>query len=101
MTRLELATHILATIRQDPKFEVARTAFALAVASSGAPGATAREIAERLGEDPAGIWGQLRRMEDTGILRRTPGDPIRFHLTPKSQPLVTRLLAPSTPAAKQ
>jgi DNA-binding MarR family transcriptional regulator len=96
MNRLDLATHILATIRADRKFEVSRTAFALAIAASGPAGATAREIASRLREaDSSAIGGQLNRLLESAVIRRDPdARPVRFQLTPKGEALVARMLSP-------
>jgi MarR family transcriptional regulator, organic hydroperoxide resistance regulator len=50
------------------------------------PGAIARQLAETLHLDPSTLTGVLRRLEDRGLVERSPGDPDRrqahFCLTP-------------------
>jgi len=93
MTSLQLATHILATIRKAKTFETSRAAFVAAAAQSGPDGATIREISGRLGETSQGIAGQMTRMQEYGILEQIYGtSPQRFLPTEKGLAILIPLL---------
>lgn len=93
MTSLALTTHILAHLRKNKGFEVSRACFVAAAAQSGEDGATTREIAERIGEKPPDIGGQLLRFQEADILRQIPRTaPIRYVPTEKGLAILAPLI---------
>ena len=101
MTRIELATHIVASIRKERNAPVARYAYILAAASAGEAGASAAEIAAKVLESGSyDIASGLSKMVGQGFLRRVAGtQPFRYTPTPAGLKQVAHLLNPAPVAA--
>jgi DNA-binding MarR family transcriptional regulator len=103
MKKLDLLVHVFSTLRADihKPAPVTRYAILCSAALAGADGATVREIAERIGEDPVTIGGSFQKLPEAGYMRLV--DPLqrpqRWVLTEKGIATIAPFLRESSPAA--
>jgi hypothetical protein len=69
MTKIDLASHILALLRREKHAPLTRYSVVMAVAAAGTDGATVREVAKRLGDDYSTMGGSFQKIAEGGWVR--------------------------------